>query len=82
MQGGVIGRPLRNIKEYTENLVIRMQGDPKEDRARRITNSTGQGSGFAPVGTSMVMPRTLENKIMDRSESERKVIISEVLDCI
>ena len=46
-RSGVTGRPLKNIKEYTENLNIKMQGDPDPSRSRSITNSTGQGSGFA-----------------------------------
>lgn len=59
-QCGVIGRPLRNIKEYTDNLIIKIQGDPDKSRERKIFNSTGQGSGFAPVGTSLVMAKTLK----------------------
>ena len=77
-QAGVVGKPLRCIKEYTEGLNIRIRGDPNPDRVRKITNSTGQGSGFAPVGTSMVMAKTLENRIEERSEEEKKLIISEV----
>ena len=74
IQCGVVGRPLKNIANYTENLVIKSIGDPKEDREARITNSTGQGSGFAPVGTSLVMAKTLEVRIKMRSESQREVI--------
>lgn len=78
VQCGVTGRPLKNIKTYTNNLNIRIQGDPDENRVRSITNSTGQGSGFAPVGTSMVMARTLVNKIENKSESEQKILTKQV----
>ena len=78
VQSGVVGRPLKNMFEYTNNLRIHMQGDDKEDRKRFITNSTGQGTGFAPVGTSMVMPKTLEVKTEERDFDDRKDMIGEI----
>ena len=77
-QCGVKGKPLRCISEYTGNLKIKMRGDPKSDRCRELSNSTGQGSGFAPVGTSMVMAKTLDNRIEERTEEEKEEIIKEV----
>ena len=77
-QCGVIGRPLRVIRDYTDNLVIHMQGDPDKDRKERLSDTTGQGSGFAPVGTSMVMSKTLENNIQESSDVEKELIISTV----
>ena len=77
-KAGIVGKPLRMIAEYTNNLKIRLQGDCDPDREVKIQNSTGQGSGFAPVGTSMTMAATLEEKIEMRSDEERKKIISEV----
>ena len=47
-------------------------------RKERISNSTGQGSGFAPVGTSLVMAKTLEMKIKSREMEERASIINSV----
>ena len=78
VQSGVVGRPLKNMFEYTNNLTIHMQGDDKAERVRKINNSTGQGTGFAPVGTSMVMPKTLEVKTDERNEKDREDMIGEV----
>ena len=78
VQAGVVGRPLKNIANYTDNLVIKMVGDNDQQRRERINNSTGQGSGFAPVGTSLVMAKTLEMKIKARKPEERAVIIKSV----
>ena len=77
-QCGVMGRPLRAIKDYTDNLVIHMQGDPDMTRTATLTNTTGQGSGFAPVGTSMVMAKTLENNMKSKSPSEQDLLIGKV----
>mgnify|MGYP001162975371 FL=1 len=78
VQAGVVGRPLKNIATYTDNLIIKMVGDDNQERQRRISNSTGQGSGFAPVGTSLVMAKTLEMKIKARALEERATIIKSV----
>ena len=78
VQSGVVGRPLQNIRTYTENLNIRMQGDSNKERVRSIKNSTGQGTGFAPVGTSLVMPKIMEVKTESRPEIEKEEMISEV----
>ena len=77
-QCGVMGRPLRVINDYTNNLVIHMQGDPDTNRIGKLSDTTGQGSGFAPVGTSMVMAKTLDNNIKKSSESDQKLIVSSV----
>ena len=77
-QSGVVGRPLKNIAKYTDNLNIKMVGDPNKQRKVNITNSTGQGTGYAPVGTSLTMAKTLEVRINRRDEEERKTIISSV----
>ena len=77
-KAGIVGKPLRTIAEYTNNLKIRLQGDCDPDREVQIQNSSGQGSGFAPVGTSMTMSSTLEEKIELRSAEEKKKIVSEV----
>ena len=45
---------------------------------KELSNSTGQGTSFAPVGTSMVMAKTLDNKIENRSDQEKEIIISQV----
>ena len=78
VQAGVVGRPLKNIATYTDNLIIKMVGDDNQERQRRISNSTGQGSGFAPVGTSLVMAKTLEMKIKARALEEGATIIKSV----
>ena len=77
-KAGIVGKPLRMIAEYTNNLKIRLQGDCDPDREVKIQNSTGQGSGFAPKGTSMTMAATLVEKIEMRSDEEKEKIISEV----
>ena len=78
VQSGVIGRPLKNIKQYTDNLIIHMQGDDDVTRTRVINNSTGQGTGFAPVGTSMVMSKTLEVKAEMLEGREKLILIGEI----
>lgn len=78
IQSGVVGRPLINIKKYTDNLTIKLIGDPDDTRKAEISNSTGQGSGFAPVGTSLVMAKTLAVRIGMRSEEEQRVLNREV----
>ena len=75
-QTGVVGRPLKNIAKYTDNLVIKLVGDPDKERRAELTDSTGQGTGYAPVGTSLVMSKTLEMKIKARDEEVRKIITS------
>ncbi len=78
VQSGVTGKPLRCINEYTNNLRIRIRGDTDTNRVKEMDNSTGQGSGFAPVGTSMVMAKTLDNKIQGRAEEQKSLILGEV----
>ena len=77
-QCGIVGRPLRAIQEYTDNLRIRMRGDPNPDRCALLSNTTGQGSSFAPVGTSMVMARTLANNIDGSDHKEKLEILGTV----
>ena len=77
-KGGVRGRPLRNIRKYTDNLTIKIVGDDSKERQAVIKNSTGQGSGFAPVGTSMVMAKRLEVRIEEKPEEVKRKIIGEV----
>ena len=43
-----------------------------------INNSTGQGSGFAPLGTSLVMAKTLAVRIGQRAREERELINNQV----
>ena len=77
-KAGVKGKPLRQIAEYTNRLRIKLQGDCDEDRFADLSNSTGQGSIFAPVGTSMTMAATLEEKVQAKSDEVKKQIIGEV----
>ena len=58
-KAGVVGKPLRLIAEYTNNLKIKLLGDVDPNREEKIINSTGQGSCFAPVGMSMVMSSSI-----------------------
>ena len=78
-RAGVVGKPLRAISSYTNDLTIRLQGDCDETRSEKIRNSTGQGSAYAPKGTSMVMACTLNNNLERKPESEQKKLIGEVM---
>ena len=77
-RAGVVGKPLRAISEYTNNLKIKLMGDIDPNREAKIKNSTGQGSGFAPVGTSMVTSVTLDEKIQEKPEKIQRLIRSEI----
>ena len=78
VQAGVIGRPLINIRDYTDKLVIKMQGDTNPNRKAMISNSTGQGTSFAPVGTSLLMSKSLDVKVKQKSDEEQKQMESVV----
>ena len=74
-KAGVVGRPLRAIAKYTNELTIRLQGDTNSERCANIKNSTGQGSAYAPKGTSMVMACTLNDNLKRKSiETQNKII--------
>ena len=77
-RAGVVGKPLRAISSYTNKLTIKLQGDCDPERSANIRNSTGQGSAFAPKGTSMVMACTLDNNFQRKSEEVKKKLIGEV----
>ena len=50
-------------------------GDPNQERGAEVNDSTGQGTGFAPVGTSLVMAKTLEVR-MEQRPNEVNIITS------
>ena len=74
---GVVGKPLRNIAAFTDNIKINIQGD-ESGECRTITNSAGQGSGFAPVGTSLTMGVVIDEKVDLVSEQKGAKITKQI----
>ena len=64
---GVTGKPLRNIATFTNTVNIHIQGDESLN-SKTIYNSAGQGSGYAPVGTSLTMATTIDSQITLKGE--------------
>ena len=73
-EAGVVGKPLRMIKEITNNLKIKIQGDTDSKRSRDLTNCLGQGTGYAPTGTGVTMASTLENNM---AEVEAEIVFED-----
>ena len=69
-KAGVIGKPLRVIKAYTEKVIISLEGDEDASRLVELMNCLGQGTCFAPLGTGLTISSTLEEK-MAEEEVER-----------
>ena len=67
VRSGVVGKPLRNIATFTDTVKIQIQGD-ESGNSKTIRNSAGQGSGYAPVGTSLTMASVIDEQIKERSE--------------
>ena len=76
-KSGVTGKPLRNIAKFTDTNIISIQGD-ESGSSRTVTNSSGQGSGYAPVGTALTMATTIEDKIDLKGELLGGDIVREV----
>ena len=51
------------VKKVTDNLTIRIQGDPDKSRAKELTNCLGQGTVYAPTGTGITMASCLEQNM-------------------
>ena len=62
-QAGIVGKPLRMIKDVTDNLTIRIEGDDDPSRKRQLSNCLGQGTVYAPTGTGVTMASTLETNM-------------------
>ena len=69
-QAGVVGKPLRTVKAITNNLTIKIQGDPNTSRCKELSNCLGQGTVYAPTGTGVTMASTLETN-MAKKEAEK-----------
>ena len=76
-KSGVVGKPLRNIAKFTDTVNIHIQGDESGD-TRSVSNAAGQGSGYAPVGTSLSMAVKIEEKIELRKEETKREVITKV----
>ena len=74
-KSGITGKPLRNIATFTDTVKIHIQGD-ESMRSKTIYNSAGQGSGYAPVGTSLTMASTINGQITARSEEQGASILN------
>ena len=75
VKSGVVGKPLRNIKNFSEVIKITIQGD-ESGKSKTVTNSAGQGSGYAPVGTSLAMASVIDDKIQREIEQQNNTFIS------
>ena len=67
VKAGVTGKPLRNIARFTDKNKIFIQGDETGNH-KIVTNSAGQGSGYAPTGTSLTMAKVINDNIAKREE--------------
>ena len=67
-KSGVVGKPLRNIAQFTDIVNIHMQGD-ESGNSKTVQGAAGQGSGYAPVGTSLTMAAKIEEKIDEREKN-------------
>ena len=57
------------IKEVTDNLTIKIQGDHNKNRSKKLKDCMGQGTVYAPTGTGVTMASTLEEN-MASTEAE------------
>ena len=76
-RSGITGKPLRNIATFTDTVNIHIQGDESGNR-KTISNSAGQGSGYAPVGTSLTMASTIDSQIKSKSEELGENMLNKV----
>ena len=76
-RSGVVGKPLRNIAQFTDQVKINIQGD-ESGNTKTVFNSAGQGSGYAPVGTSLTMATVIEDQIKEKSIETGKETINSV----
>ena len=65
-QAGIVGKPLRAIKQLANNLTIKIQGDTDSSRQRQLHNCLGQGTCYAPTGTGITMSSTLERNMAEK----------------
>ena len=77
VKAGITGKPLRNIAKFTDKNRISIQGDESGD-TRMVTNSSGQGSGYAPNGTSLTMACVIEDKIKELEERLSRKFVTEI----
>ena len=54
-QTGCDLKALKMIKEYSDEIKIRINGDPNDERVGVVKNSCGQGTQFAPKGTGLLI---------------------------
>ena len=78
-RSGVVGKPLRNIAKFTDTVEIHIQGDDSGN-TKTVYNSAGQGSGYAPVGTSLSMAVKIEEKTDQIKEAVNREVILKVND--
>ena len=64
-EAGIVGKPLRLVKEITDNLKIKIQGDSDPNRVKELRDCLGQGTGYAPTGTGVTMASTLEENMAE-----------------
>ena len=77
VKAGIKGKPLRNIAKFTDVNRISIQGD-EAGNMREVTNSSGQGSGYAPTGTSLTMAKVINDKIAEIELRLGTKVITEV----
>ena len=56
-----------------------MQGD-ESGKTKTVTNSAGQGSGFAPVGTSLTMAAVINDKISLEIEQAKETFNDKTIE--
>ena len=66
-----MGKPLGNIAQFTDQVRINIQGD-ESGTTKTISNSAGQGSGYAPVGTSLTMAAVIDDQMKEKSQEKGK----------
>ena len=69
---GASGKELRVMKQLHDNTVIKLVGDPT-NREEVVTNSTGQGTNWAPLSCSLSMGQTIKKESEVFRDSNIKV---------
>ena len=76
-RAGLRGKQLRMTKKLHDNTEISLAGDTDEARTATVTNSTGQGTNWAPCACALAMGQAI--KAQSDLRSEAKLRIGEVL---
>ena len=69
---GVKGKPLKVMRTLHDNTVISLVGDDS-GKCAVITNSTGQGTNWAPAACSLSMGQAIKEQADYRSDSKIKI---------